>query len=694
VRAPVKEAVEKIIELPRKKMKYEAQQQQQQPIKIAKTTEAVATESDKSAWIKCGKFNLKCRGKSVGLVNILHRSRDFQLSISDTIDIDKRIPIEKLQVVAPYLLDIFCIEASTSEENQLLSNIYKALDEDNMAGAVSLNDKLILFIPPKANLIEKFGVTDKRLICAMLKVDLALEEEPAELSIKIEKKPFIARPPHPDTPRPPPPQQQQQQQPPQIDIKTFTPPPPSMFPPPISHAKPPVSPAIDIVLPLSRPIPEEQPLQQQQQQQQLPPPPFGSVLPPTPVMEHVPPFDPSRISGVPPPMRGPYMNSISPPPPRIHSTNITNPPIPTLQQQRQMINPPPLPREEMIPPPPPRQFVPPQTGMNVSPLPHMRNPPIPSSQPPPPPMEYDRKRKRDFSTTSPSPKRGRPNDPYSTRTDARNSRSTSPSPSRSHSSSPHSSASPSSQRSFSRSSSRSPSRQMNMNMPFNNNRGASHTNNYTNRKPYHNDHHQNNNYHHQNNYDNKRVYNRNQYNNNNNNNGNNTMRGNHHQNGRQYHPRDNQQPTRFLWVGRFYNMKIEYNTIRHDFEEFGPLESVNLLRDQKCAFVNFRNYLDAQEAKKALEGTPKYQKIVYTSNSRYSNNQLESLFDPSTANTGTNTPQTPLSASTSNIFPPSNNSGNVTPSAQEQSQQAPWGHHQRSHQYHNNISASGTLSQQ
>ncbi|EFC36633.1 hypothetical protein NAEGRDRAFT_82154 [Naegleria gruberi] len=71
------------------------------------------------------------------------------------------------------------------------------------------------------------------------------------------------------------------------------------------------------------------------------------------------------------------------------------------------------------------------------------------------------------------------------------------------------------------------------------------------------------------------------------------------------------EPTRHLWVGRFHNMKMDYSTIYSDFEKFGQIDSLNLLRDQKCAFVNFALVKDAVRAKKELEGTKKYKKIAY-----------------------------------------------------------------------------------
>jgi len=71
------------------------------------------------------------------------------------------------------------------------------------------------------------------------------------------------------------------------------------------------------------------------------------------------------------------------------------------------------------------------------------------------------------------------------------------------------------------------------------------------------------------------------------------------------------EPTRHLWVGRFYNMKMDYSTIFSDFEKYGQIDSLNLLRDQKCAFVNFAHVKDAVRAKKELEGSKRYKKIAY-----------------------------------------------------------------------------------
>jgi hypothetical protein len=75
--------------------------------------------------------------------------------------------------------------------------------------------------------------------------------------------------------------------------------------------------------------------------------------------------------------------------------------------------------------------------------------------------------------------------------------------------------------------------------------------------------------------------------------------------------REIKEPTRHLWVGRFMNVKMDYPTLMKDFQNFGEIESLNLLKDQKCAFVNFKNVEDAMRSKDILEGSEKYPKIAY-----------------------------------------------------------------------------------
>eukprot|EP01080_Neovahlkampfia_damariscottae_P007409 gene7409-11732_t len=75
--------------------------------------------------------------------------------------------------------------------------------------------------------------------------------------------------------------------------------------------------------------------------------------------------------------------------------------------------------------------------------------------------------------------------------------------------------------------------------------------------------------------------------------------------------RDSKTPTRHLWVGRFFDVSMDKNMLRRDFERFGPIDSLNLLKDQKCAFINYENVEDAIRSKKTLEGTKAYPKIAY-----------------------------------------------------------------------------------
>lgn len=83
-----------------------------------------------------------------------------------------------------------------------------------------------------------------------------------------------------------------------------------------------------------------------------------------------------------------------------------------------------------------------------------------------------------------------------------------------------------------------------------------------------------------------------------------------------HHPNDSTEPSRHLWAGRFYNMDVDQAILRRDFEPFGELESLNYLRDQKCAFITFKDVRCAQAAKKALETNERYQKIVFTAQNR------------------------------------------------------------------------------
>jgi RNA recognition motif-containing protein len=50
-----------------------------------------------------------------------------------------------------------------------------------------------------------------------------------------------------------------------------------------------------------------------------------------------------------------------------------------------------------------------------------------------------------------------------------------------------------------------------------------------------------------------------------------------------------------LWIGNIAK-DIDEPHIRQEFEKFGPLESVRLLKKNRCGFVNFQNVQDAFHA--------------------------------------------------------------------------------------------------
>lgn len=61
------------------------------------------------------------------------------------------------------------------------------------------------------------------------------------------------------------------------------------------------------------------------------------------------------------------------------------------------------------------------------------------------------------------------------------------------------------------------------------------------------------------------------------------------------------QPSRALWIGNVSNNVVEEDLVR-EFEQFGKIESVRLLRSKTCAFVNYLRLEDAQRALEALQG--------------------------------------------------------------------------------------------
>ncbi|KAJ3209101.1 hypothetical protein HDU82_001403 [Entophlyctis luteolus] len=64
---------------------------------------------------------------------------------------------------------------------------------------------------------------------------------------------------------------------------------------------------------------------------------------------------------------------------------------------------------------------------------------------------------------------------------------------------------------------------------------------------------------------------------------------------------DFQTPSRSLWVGNL-DSSITAPEILSIFNPFGPIESLRMLPDKECVFVNFVNVTDAQSAKAAMTG--------------------------------------------------------------------------------------------
>jgi RNA recognition motif. (a.k.a. RRM, RBD, or RNP domain) len=62
-----------------------------------------------------------------------------------------------------------------------------------------------------------------------------------------------------------------------------------------------------------------------------------------------------------------------------------------------------------------------------------------------------------------------------------------------------------------------------------------------------------------------------------------------------------QTPTRSLWIGNI-DSSISEDDLQQLFSPFGPIESLRLLVDKECAFINFSNVEDAVHAKDEVLG--------------------------------------------------------------------------------------------
>lgn len=615
----------------RRRIKHEKTEESETSVKTT-----TSTNDSAKPWVKCGQVYVKCRGQSVGFVNILHRGV-FNLIIGDTVDIVKRLPVEKLQIVAPYLLEIICFEANSLQEKEELVKVYKKLDEDNMVGVVQFNDRMLLFIPPKSKLMEMYGIplSDAKMVGAILEGENLYSD--SVMDIKIEKKapstPLTPRSASFQTSAAVPPASPKVSIPSQQYVAPSSQESSNLFPSLISTAsfssysgfsQPAVSSSTTLTSTIQSPrksissmglFPTQKATYMDHEQIGVkderrgfePPPPSG----PPPLTSHT----ASVLSGM----------------------NIPLSTRPMHAQERSFLP------SEVSYPSTMVSFVRSASGGGMTswqePLPLPRQPltssdnlsasiiDIQASQtlarrsplPPPPISEYDKKRKRGLYTysRSPSPKRGRTTEAYSNFYTKSRSASRSPSPGdlqnalhpkstsrspdkRSWSSpSPHSisdSFSPS-QFGVQYSNSVSP----NPTSPL---KGFGFTSNELFRKKSSYNKTRDSYYHKDKKLGSGRM-----------------LYGKYDNSKREEHrrallakphPNDLAEPSRFLWVGRFYDIDIGYNTLRSDFEAFGPLESINLLRNQKCAFINFKESKDAEAAKKHLEGTEKYQKIVFT----------------------------------------------------------------------------------
>jgi len=67
--------------------------------------------------------------------------------------------------------------------------------------------------------------------------------------------------------------------------------------------------------------------------------------------------------------------------------------------------------------------------------------------------------------------------------------------------------------------------------------------------------------------------------------------------------RNNNPPSRHLWVGNLSHSIVEEELARH-FLRFGPLENVAFQSGRSYAFVNFRRDEDAIDAMRSLQGFP------------------------------------------------------------------------------------------
>jgi RNA recognition motif-containing protein len=67
------------------------------------------------------------------------------------------------------------------------------------------------------------------------------------------------------------------------------------------------------------------------------------------------------------------------------------------------------------------------------------------------------------------------------------------------------------------------------------------------------------------------------------------------------HPEADETPSRILWVGNISN-EVSENDLENEFGQFGKIESLRILHNRYCAFINFEEEEPAKRAKQSLNG--------------------------------------------------------------------------------------------
>jgi len=65
---------------------------------------------------------------------------------------------------------------------------------------------------------------------------------------------------------------------------------------------------------------------------------------------------------------------------------------------------------------------------------------------------------------------------------------------------------------------------------------------------------------------------------------------------------ENETPSRILWVGNI-GPQVTEEELQQEFGQFGKIESLRILHNRYCAFINFEEEKSAKEAKASLQGT-------------------------------------------------------------------------------------------